>query len=120
MKQTPADPTIAVVAHNKKMLGGGLPELRAVLRDHGITDPMWFEVPKSRLAPARVKEALDAGADLILVWGGDGTVQRCIDAMVGSKGSMAILPAGTANLLATNLGIPIDIAGAVKITLVRQ
>jgi diacylglycerol kinase family enzyme len=44
-------------------------------------------------------------------------VQRCIDATAGSDAALAILPAGTANLLATNLGIPQDIAEAVHIGL---
>jgi diacylglycerol kinase (ATP) len=48
------------------------------------------------------------------VWGGDGTVQRCIDVLAGTGTPLAIVPAGTANLLATNLGIPDDIAAAVR------
>jgi YegS/Rv2252/BmrU family lipid kinase len=64
-----------------------------------------------------VKRALADGAELIFVWGGDGTVQRCIDATAGSDAALAILPAGTANLLATNLGIPQDIEQAVHIGL---
>jgi diacylglycerol kinase (ATP) len=51
------------------------------------------------------------------VWGGDGMVQRSIDAMGDSKTPLAILPAGTANLLANNLGIPRDIEQAVSIGL---
>jgi diacylglycerol kinase family enzyme len=70
---------------------------------------MWAEVTKSRFAPARVKGFLKEGADLVFVWGGDGTVQRCIDVLAGSSATLAILPAGTANLLATNLGIPRDL-----------
>ena len=43
------------------------------------------------------------------MWGGDGMVQRCVDVLAGSEATLAIIPAGTANLLATNLGIPKDI-----------
>ena len=39
--------------------------------------------------------------------------QRCIDTLAGTGATIAIIPAGTANLLASNLGIPTDIAGAV-------
>jgi diacylglycerol kinase family enzyme len=39
--------------------------------------------------------------------------QRCIDALAGTGATIALVPAGTANLLATNLGIPKDVAGAV-------
>ncbi len=112
-----APPRIAVIAHSGKVLGGGLNELRAVLSEFGVREPMWSEVDKSRKAPKRVRDALAAGAELLLVWGGDGMVQQCADVAAGTKVPMAILPAGTANLLATNLGIPLDIGEAVKIAL---
>ena len=107
----------AVIAHAAKSFGGGLPQLRSELERQGISDPLWIEVPKSRYAPKQVKRALAEGTELIFVWGGDGTVQRCIDAAAGSDAALAILPAGTANLLATNLGIPQDIEQAVGIGL---
>jgi len=108
---------VAVVAHSGKTLGGGLPELRRVLEAAGIADPFWCEVPKSRKAPAQVRRALDEGAELIVAWGGDGMVQRCVDVLAGSDVALAIIPAGTANLFATNLGIPSDIEGAVAVGL---
>ena len=104
---------VAVVAHSGKTIGGGLVELRRVLEDAGIADPLWYEVPKSRMAPKQVKRALEEGAELVFAWGGDGTVQRCLDVLAGTGTPLAIVPAGTANLLATNLGIPKDIEGAV-------
>jgi diacylglycerol kinase family enzyme len=108
---------VAVVAHSRKNLGGGLPELRQVLAREGVADPLWLEVRKSRKAPKRARRALAQGAELIFVWGGDGTVQRCIDAVAGTGAVLAILPAGTANLLATNLRIPGDLTGAVRVGL---
>ena len=110
----------AVIAHAAKSFGGGLPKLRSELERQGISDPLWIEVPKSRYAPKQVKRALAKGTELIFVWGGDGTVQRCIDAAAGSDAALAILPAGTANLLATNLGIPRDIEQAVDIGLLGE
>jgi YegS/Rv2252/BmrU family lipid kinase len=108
---------VAVIAHSGKTLGGGLAELRRVLEAAGVEDPFWCEVPKSRKAPAQVRRALDEGAELIFAWGGDGMVQRCIDVLAGTGVSLAIIPAGTANLFATNLGIPKDIEQAVAIGL---
>jgi len=110
----------AVIAHAAKSFGGGLPKLRSELKRRGIADPLWIEVPKSRYAPKQVKRALAKGTELIFVWGGDGTVQRCIDAAAGSDAALAILPAGTANLLATNLGIPRDTEQAVDIGLLGE
>jgi diacylglycerol kinase (ATP) len=108
---------VAVVAHAGKSLGGGLMDFRRELERQGVVDPIWVEIAKSRFAPKQVERALAEGADLLFVWGGDGTVQRSIDAMAGSETPLAILPAGTANLLATNLGIPQDIEQAVMIGL---
>ena len=110
-------PTVAVVAHADKSFGGGLPELRKVLAQEGFADPLWYEVAKSRKAPKYARRALKQGADLMFVWGGDGTVQRCIDVLAGSGTALAILPAGTANLLATNLEIPADLPSAVRVGL---
>ena len=108
---------VAVVAHAGKTLGGGLDELRRVLADRGVGEPIWYEVRKSKQAPSYVTRAVDQGADLVFAWGGDGMVQRTVDALAGTPAAIAILPAGTANILATNLGIPTEIEAAVDIGL---
>lgn len=106
---------VAVIAHRKKTFGGGLDELRRLITDEGCDDLLWYEVPKSRKAAKQAKRAREAGAELIFVWGGDGMVQRCADALAGSKIPIAIVPAGTGNLLAGNFQIPQDIAQDVRI-----
>ena len=108
-------PTVAVVAHRKKTLGAGLDRLRVLITEQDVGELLWYEVPKSRKAGKKVAQALKQGADLVFVWGGDGMVQRCADVMAGSGVPMAVLPAGTGNLFATNLGIPIDLEEAVRI-----
>jgi YegS/Rv2252/BmrU family lipid kinase len=109
--------SVAVIAHSGKSLDGGLPELRKALERKGVTDVLWHEVPKSRLAPKQLSMALEKGADLVFVWGGDGMVQRCVDVVAGSEATIAIVPAGTANLFASNLGIPKHIDRAVEVGL---
>ena len=108
---------VAVIAHKHKTFGAGLEELRRILAAKGVTDPLWFEVSKSRQAPDRARQAVAQGADLLFIWGGDGTVQRCADAVAGESVDLAILPAGTANLLATNLKIPMNLPAAVDVGL---
>ena len=110
---------IGVLLHEQKTLGAGPEALRMGLADAGYADPPWSEVPKSRKAPKEVRRLLDAGIDRLLVWGGDGTVRRCIDTLVKEDADveLAILPAGTANLLAKALGIPIDLDAALDVAL---
>jgi YegS/Rv2252/BmrU family lipid kinase len=108
---------IAVVAHSSKSFGGGLPELRRILAGEGVTDPLWYEVAKSRQAPKFARRAAAKGVDVLFVWGGDGTVQRCVEAVAGTGTAVAILPAGTANLLAENLNVPHDLTEAVRVGL---
>jgi diacylglycerol kinase (ATP) len=112
--------SIAVVAHSGKNLDGGLTELRELLANEGYPDPLWYEVAKSSAAPKCARRAFNKGAEVVFVWGGDGSVQRCIDALAGRGAVIAILPAGTANLLATNLGIPRDMTEAVRIGLTGE
>ena len=109
--------TIAVIAHVGSELGGGLEELRDVLAAEGVRDPLWYEMRDIRAASELARRARQEGADLVFVWGGDGTVQRCVDGLADTGATMAIVPAGTANLLATNLGIPADLRKAVEIGL---
>ena len=110
---------IAVVAHSGKTVDGGLDELRTRITDEGVDELIWYEVPKSKKAPAKVRKALGKKPDLLVVWGGDGMVQRSLDTVARTKGGakvpVGIIPAGTANLLATNLGVPHDLAEAVRI-----
>jgi diacylglycerol kinase (ATP) len=98
-------------------MGGGLAELRTLLTDAGVTEPIWHEISRSREAPDAARRAIAEGATLLFVWGGDGTLQRCFDVVAGEPVTLAILPAGTANLLAANLGIANDLATAVRVGL---
>jgi diacylglycerol kinase family enzyme len=55
------------------------------------------------VAGAMAREHIAAGADLILVAGGDGTINEAAAGMIGTTAPLGILPAGTANVLATEL-----------------
>ena len=63
----------------------------------------------------QARAAVASGADLVIAWGGDGTVRSVAEGVAGSDATMAIIPAGTGNLLARNLGLPLslDDAGAI-------
>lgn len=57
-------------------------------------------------------EHVSKKVDLIIVYGGDGTIATIAQLMINSKVTLTILPSGTANVMAKELGIPIDIAEA--------
>ena len=65
----------------------------------------------SRLA----REAVDAGFDLVAAVGGDGTVNETINGLAESDVPLAIIPTGTVNVLAMELGIPLEPPDAVKL-----
>jgi len=109
--------SIAVIAHRKKTFGGGLAELRKDLTEKGFPNPLWYEASKSSKMPGLARRAVKEGAELLFIWGGDGSVQQCVDAVAGEAVDIAILPAGTANLLANNLEIPKDLSSAVDVGL---
>ena len=61
------------------------------------------------------REAVQQGAARVLVAGGDGTIASAASALIGSATELAILPGGTLNHFATDLGIPTDRAEALEL-----
>lgn len=83
------------------------------LRTQGIdAEPRPTTGPRTAAALAR--QAIDGGADLILAAGGDGTINEVANGMVGSSVPLAILPAGTANVLAVEMGLKGGVRRAVE------
>ncbi len=62
-----------------------------------------------------VREAAEQGCDLIVAGGGDGTVSAVANGLIGLETPLGILPLGTANVLARELGIPIDLTAACQL-----
>lgn len=59
-------------------------------------------------AAALVREAVESGCDAILACGGDGTVHEVLQPLVGTPVALGVLPLGTANALAADLGLPMS------------
>lgn len=62
-----------------------------------------------------VRDRVARGVDLVIAAGGDGTVSAVADALAGSGTPMGILPMGTANVLARELAIPLDVERAARL-----
>lgn len=89
----------AAVAELRK---AGLPLSQA----HAVSD----KAETTRLLKAEIA----AGARLVIIGGGDGTLSECAEHLAGTQVAMGVLPLGTGNTLARSLGIPLDLAGAAK------
>lgn len=61
------------------------------------------------------REAARSGASIVAAYGGDGTVMDVASGLVGSRIPLAILPGGTGNALARDLGIPFDLPSAITV-----
>ncbi|MHB8484311.1 MAG: diacylglycerol/lipid kinase family protein [Candidatus Acidiferrales bacterium] len=85
-----------------------------VLKDAGIVaEAIATSQPGSATEIAR--KAVRDGRQLVIVCGGDGTINEAVNGLAGSEVPMAVLPAGTANILAKELGIPWNIPRAARL-----
>jgi len=84
---------------------------RSTLASHGVTaDIHVTEGPDD--ARRFAADAARAGADLVIAWGGDGTVNGAGAALAGTATPLAIIGGGSGNGLARDLGLPLDAAAA--------
>jgi diacylglycerol kinase (ATP) len=105
----------AVIFNPVKVSSEFRQRMSSALDQQGWTDPIWLETSEEDPGQGRAAEALDAGVDRVIVAGGDGTVRAVADGLAGSETPLGIVPAGTANLLDYNLGLPRDEAGAIEV-----
>ncbi len=84
-----------------------------------LPQPMWFYTTADDPGAGQAREALAAGADLVVAVGGDGTVRAVAEAIAGTGVPMGILPMGTGNLFARNLDLPLDDTAALLRTVLE-
>jgi diacylglycerol kinase (ATP) len=89
-------------------------EAAAILRTSGI-DAQPLPTTAAGSATELARDAVQRGSEMVIVCGGDGTINEVVNGIAGSSSPLAILPAGTANILAKELGIPWNIPAAARL-----
>lgn len=85
--------------------------------DGRSVDVRWTETTAADPGVSQARAAVEAKATLVIAVGGDGTVTACAGALGGTRVALGIVPAGTGNLLARNLAIPLQLDRAVEVAL---
>jgi YegS/Rv2252/BmrU family lipid kinase len=112
----------AALLFNQNSGGGRIdrgPELQAglqLLRDAGIEASLTVTT-SSDDAAERARSAILAGADTILACGGDGTIHDVLQGVAGTGAALGVVPLGTANALAHDLGLPLRPLAAIRAAL---
>ena len=73
-----------------------------------LTQIEYIETQLDKDGRACALEALEHGADVVVAVGGDGTVRTVASAVSGTGHALGIIPIGTGNLFARNMGVPVD------------
>lgn len=106
----------ALIVNARSRRGRALFRQAKTLCDERLPYPVRaYPVRNPDLLENAVYKALDAGCDLVILGGGDGTISGLVDLLVGRDAALAVLPLGTANSFVRTLGIPLDLEGAVAV-----
>ncbi|MHA7268689.1 diacylglycerol/lipid kinase family protein [Arthrobacter sp. HLT1-20] len=104
----PADQRAAVVINPMKSPDDGFKaDFFQLCADAGWAEPLWLETTEEDPGGGQAREALEAEVDVVIAAGGDGTVRCVAEVLAGTGTAMGLLPLGTGNLLARNLGIDV-------------
>ncbi|MEO6893371.1 MAG: diacylglycerol kinase family protein [Ktedonobacteraceae bacterium] len=110
-----ANPTAGSFAQQKSKLDDTLHNLR----QHGWKVDLKLTQAAGD-ASVLARKAVEQGANVVVSVGGDGTINEVIQELAGSETALGVLPGGTVNVWAREVGIPLDYAGAHEILLHGQ
>jgi diacylglycerol kinase (ATP) len=101
--------TVAMVLNPSK---AGAAEIRRLateaVAEAGLPELKVYETTIEDPGRGMTREAVGAGADVVIAAGGDGTVRSVAEELAGTDVALALVPMGTGNLLARNLRLPLD------------
>lgn len=113
---TRSSETVAIVHPGK---AGGIDaateQLAAWAHAASVPAPHVVATTAERTGTEQARDAVAAGADLVLSWGGDGTLTSVATGLAGTDVPLGVIPGGTGNLLARNLGLPLALEAAAAV-----
>ena len=86
--------------------------VESAVTERAVDIALWLETTEDDAGVTMAQRAVKDAVDLVVVAGGDGTVRIVCAELAGTDIPVAVLPAGTGNLLARNLGISLDMDDA--------
>jgi diacylglycerol kinase (ATP) len=90
------------------------------LQRNGWNDTLWLETSAEDPGRAMTRQAVAEQFDLVIGAGGDGTIRYVADGLAHTGIPMGLVPAGTGNLLARNLDLPLEEVEAIEVALGGQ
>jgi len=91
--------------------------VETALPRHNFSSTLWLETSEDDPGRGMAQQAVAEQVDLVLGAGGDGTIRLIADGLANSGIPLGLVPAGTGNLLARNLDLPLDELTALEIAL---
>jgi diacylglycerol kinase (ATP) len=85
------------------------------LQRNGCRDTLWLETSAEDPGRAMTRQAVAEKVDLVIGAGGDGTIRYVADGLAHTGIPLGLVPAGTGNLLARNLDLPLEEADAIEV-----
>jgi len=108
INSTPRRRAAVIINPTKSPDGDFKSAFHLMCAEEGWGEPLWLETSEDDPGSGQARKALESGADVVIAAGGDGTV-RCVAETLAGKGTpMGLVPLGTGNLLARNLGIGLE------------
>jgi diacylglycerol kinase family enzyme len=116
---TSARKVALVVNPSKSGTDEAISAVQHVCAEAGLVEPLVLESTVEDPGQGAARQALEAGCDVVIAAGGDGTVRAVAEVLRGTEATLGLIPLGTGNLLARNVEVPLEDIGTAAFGAVR-